>query len=63
MPKKPKPPQDCVMRCANCAHYEAKEYECRRYPPAALIAPEGVGSAFPPSDPEEWCGEFARKDN
>ena len=57
------PKKDCRILCENCAHYKADTGECRRFPPVPFWTGEEVVSAFPLTDPDELCGEFAAKDN
>lgn len=52
------PKQDCVVKCANCAHYEAEAGLCHRNPPVSMLTEEGVFWGFPECDPDDWCGEF-----
>lgn len=49
--------------CMNCAHYEATERECRRYPPVPLTRSYASGDIassfiFPYTSGFAWCGEF-----
>lgn len=38
-----------------------KEMYCRRNPPVAYPAPRGVVSFYPPTAPQQWCGEWRGK--
>lgn len=53
------PKQDCVVKCANCAHFETEGGLCHRNPPVPMMTEEGMFWAFPECDPDDWCGEFA----
>lgn len=52
---------DCVVKCANCAHYQAETATCHRNPPVPMLTEEGVFWGFPEADPDDWCGEFGAK--
>lgn len=54
-------PKDCLLKCANCAHYQPEAGQCRRFPPVVLVVDGELFSAFPESEPDEHCGEFAGK--
>lgn len=54
--------------CANCEHFQADPDnptdigECHAHPPTVLSDPDGgVFWAYPPSPPDEWCGEHKAK--
>jgi hypothetical protein len=49
---------DCVIKCANCGHYQEEAGQCRRYPPVHMLTDEGGFWEFPDVDPDDWCGEF-----
>lgn len=56
-------PDDCVMKCANCGHYQAEAGQCWRYPPTVVVLDGEIYSAYPEIEPDERCGEFMRGDN
>lgn len=52
---------DCVMKCANCAHYRPYTGQCWKYPPVVVVLNGEVYSAYPETEPDEGCGEFEAK--
>lgn len=61
-----RPKEQC---CISCRYYvgDWKGGECRRMPPTTLLTPDrnaigkvsvSVSSAFAPTAPDKWCGEF-----
>jgi hypothetical protein len=47
------------QRCETCAHYATDEKECRLGPPVLIpIDPQRNGSAWPPTRPEKFCGQY-----
>lgn len=63
-----KDPGNVIFACENCLHWVARfdhggppEGECRRHAPRPVSKPgrDTVRAAWPRTDPEAWCGEFA----
>ena len=51
------------MRCKNCRWWDLVDHNCHRHPPfiESVQTPEGKPidyAIFPPSRPDDWCGEF-----
>lgn len=47
------------QRCETCVHYAPDEKECRLGPPVLIpIDPQRNGSAWPPTRPEKFCGQY-----
>jgi hypothetical protein len=62
-----------MKTCSNCQHFYPDGNEsgfCRRFPPMPFIAkpfednkPLHIHSAWPPTRPTAYCGEFLEKPN
>lgn len=49
--------------CDKCQFFSALESQCRKRAPSVHLVNNGggnitVNSIFPPTKPENWCGEF-----
>lgn len=47
------------QRCENCGcvalQPDGQRLECRRNPPVLVMLPQGIASAFPGVQPDQWC--------
>lgn len=49
-------------RCGNCEYRVDQTYECRRWPPTAVVVGQNdrqrVEYRWPMMEDNDWCGEF-----